>query len=250
MKSWKLMGGICVAMVVFTLIISLICRSTYTNSGLGDINSVSEYLEYVNKIPVNAIDAPVNTENVEEQIRENRNYYITAVSQQGGYVHHDLKVLIVQVNDDSFLYQKINMLVQTAKVIKVLQGEAIEGEYVDIYSMLGISFSNNGEVINYGVSSKNIMLPGNQYLVFCEEVENMEELADYEGNIYKYRQIYALYNQLNITRDMTSLLADTPNQTDWHDVEFFVYNQETLNALLDIKHEILSQYGIAVGDNY
>lgn len=253
MKIWKILAPVCAGMIVITLVIAFVCRCTYANNGLDDIRSVTEYLEYCKKAAVKAVDEPNDEGKTAESIKANTDYYIDSVSQEGTYVHYDLQVFVVEVEDkesdmEETLFQRGSTMVQYVKVIKVLQGDDIENEYINIYSMLGIGIDNNGTPVNYGANGKNAMLPGNRYLVFCEAMENMKELENYEGTTLKYREIYSLFSQLNITTDMTELLNEDVGLTDWKNIEFFVYNQETLEVLLDIKHEILASYGIIVGE--
>ncbi|MCR5742849.1 MAG: hypothetical protein K6F92_03850 [Lachnospiraceae bacterium] len=252
MKLWKIMSIICAAMVVSTIVICLCCRLTVKDAGISDIRDIGGYLEYCSGVPIKAIDRKAVS--MAEFILSNKDKYKTGVSSEGLYVHHDLQVFVVEKVDmtnanDETIFQLPGEVAQDVKVVKVLQGDNIEGEYINLYGIGGILIQYDNSIVNMGVNWKNVMLPGNQYLVFCECVENMQELENCCGYPLKYRLIYSLFNQLNITRDMTQLLNEDGTCSDWSNIEFFTYNSDTLDALLEIKREILKEYGLKVGDS-
>ncbi len=253
MKAWKIMAFSGAGLIALTFIISLICRTAVTDAGLRGIRTVEEYLSYCSGVSVRAVDGVDDNGETADNLLSDKDYFKTSVSSQGAYVHHDLQVFVVEMEDkeieeEETAFQRGSTIAQSVRVIKVLQGDSIEGEYIELYSMFGLSISEDGSVINMGSCWKNIMLPGNQYLVFCEAMENMEELEDYCGAALKYRTVYSLFNQLNITKDMTLLLNEDGTCDNWKEIEFFAYNQTTLDALLEIKHEILDAYDLSVGD--
>jgi hypothetical protein len=252
-RAWKILAGISLAVVVLTVILGLIMKTTITDAGIYDIHMVNDYLEACKTFQTIGIDSV--QKDAGEDIESQRDYYLKSVTEDGAYVHYDLQVFVVEALDtgipeENMLFNRGSCMSQYVKVVKVLQGDDIEGQYIDIYAMQGIISTSDDRIVNTGAHHKNAMLPGNQYLVFCEPMENMKELSTAGGCDLKYREIYSLFGRLCISQDFTALLQESPEDTDWKNVEFFAYHQETLDALLEIKHEILERYDIHVGDCY
>lgn len=233
---WK--KGLIINAVLFIVagIVYFCMMSTVSDAGIFQIASIEDLKTLAADIPVKAVDKP--EEALGTQIIENREMYLRGLTEESMFVHHTINVFVVEPDTTLEFYNQTYR--QDCIVSKVIQGDAVEGEIVSIYYNGGFLWGE--QAVYFGNYAKNVMLPGYHYLVFAEKMENQEYLESTACS-YKYRCIYTLFNTLNIDSDFSYVLQEEEGYyKECMESEFFVYSEETLEALLEIKHEIMEMY--------
>lgn len=158
---------------------------------------------------------------------------------EGNTSLYDCEGIILVVEAENGFKQYIQSHTQNVTVKEVVKGDAgLNGKRIRMADSFGAFPDDNGLLVFSGINGRNIMIPGHRYLVFCEKTE----ISDYE-DIPSYRLRPNLFASLDLSSDY-SKIVDVNDYTyeNYVGSEFCVNNQEILDVLLTIKHDILERY--------
>lgn len=153
----------------------------------------------------------------------------------------DVEIYIVSPTNN--IRQHNFTMTQEAEVVEVIRGDGIENNLLQIVTSGGVydqkySFHTyaNDRPVFYGMS--NLLLPGNQYLVFLKPLKT---------NAYtetkRYNFAFALFSSFNLTSDF-SLPVDKPIDevayNDFGNSEYLCDSPKTLEHILHFKEYVIN----------
>ena len=219
--------------IIICTLISTLWTHPIKTSPVDNIKTYNDIVEYLADYSVKATkyESEENLNDfIDKQLKTLRGETILS--------HSEVNVFVVEVKNEFRYYT--DMLSQNVNVTKVIKGDkSILNKDIDILSYL--FFSNNEESISFkGTFSRNIMIPGKKYAVFCEKAET----SDYYS-IPKYRTIMTTFSCLALDKDTIGTVDNlNDHYSDCVENEFFVQDNQTQNIYNEIKHKILKEYQI------
>lgn len=212
---------IIVTLLIVAIIGGQLCKLTFLDAGLGDLSTYEQAYKLDSRI--DAIWTEDNNNNFEPFIES----YISEA---------DAPIIIVgtatgKINQSNFSFG------QEISIDKIIKGDGdLLNQKTFVYNTYGFNASREGEGIAY-YDLKNIMKPGDQYLLFM----SLNHILDNE--VYLLENGYFSYINLS---GMTSSIISTPlpelRLSQVKDIEFFSTSQSVLDAILIIKKGIVDKY--------
>ena len=224
--------------LVLTIITAVSAKLLLSDNASHPVFTATTYDEFVNA----ALDVPVYVVEMEdgsnpESLLEGEDYIFQILDGETPLHHSEVNVLVVEAGIG--FRQYIGSYTQNVTVKEVIQGDGdLEGKSILMANYFGAIPDENGVLMFFSVRGRNIMVPGHRYLVFCEKTE----ISDYE-DIPSYRIPPHHFCCLDLSSDH-SAIADINDYTyrNYTGSEFCVIDQELLDVLLIIKHDILEKY--------
>lgn len=213
------------ALFALTIVIGIMCRSTFTNSGLSDIKTANDALKLTCYIQGGNYS--------EESIQD---YY--DIEAQVKNSDNASTILVVKSTDN--ITQHFWIMAQRVVVKDVIRGDAnLTGSMIDIYSRGFANSVDFGQGPTY-YGQNNLMFAENEYLVFLGPMKGAKYLE-----IPSYEFAESSLPCLNLSKDTNSYLTVTDKMItfgDVKDVEFFTASQKMLAQINLIKDEIIARY--------
>ena len=220
---WLLVAGMAV-----TLLAGLICKNSFKNLGIADIEKMED---------IRALECNVN------QIFTEKDVELFIEGCPVGYFEEAFEektVLIVKPTDK--IHQYNFTMTQEMEIIEVLNGVAKEGDSVEFVSIGGVydqryAFHryDNDRPLHYGMM--NLLCPDSYYLVFAEALE-----TNAYTDVQRYRGAFTLFNTFNLSSDYSKPInapIETIAYNDYENSEFLCDTQETVDKLVVFKTEVL-----------
>ncbi len=231
MKLWVIIQC---GVILAALTACLIAMSTTTNSGLKDISTVSEFQQ---------INAEMIKYSSGEIIESDMIKYLkSTISADCLSLHSPRQVIVVTPNER--IKQYYGSFMQEVIVKDVIEGDySIIDKKINIAAIGGFDITD-GTITMLSSYGNNIMLPGNDYLVFCE----ITEISDYM-EIPLYRAMPSMLSWLNLNSDYSKSIESDSDAlySEYINSEFLGCTQDALNAALKAKLEVIKEY---LGDDY
>ncbi|WP_078553744.1 hypothetical protein [Bacillus alkalicellulosilyticus] len=130
---------------------------------------------------------------------------------------------------------------QFVEILEVYRGEGLDiGERIGITSHRWLFFFDD---MTANVSFINVMQPGEEYLIFLEEEIDLVQKKD---RLFVVPEL--IVSPIFNYEDKSHTIINVPEENryvPYKDVkgnEFFVSSEEALEALMDVKHELLERY--------
>lgn len=200
-----------------------------TNCGIADITTVDDFMK---------MDPIVETcFNAGNDLSENKEHLFSFLEKDFMGFHSDRQILVVSPTKS--MRQYYGGFTQLVTVEQVVEGDAdLVGQKVDFYVIGGLVITGDS-VSTRTYFSKNIMLPENSYIVFCEKTE----ISDYR-DIPLYRVPAGGLTYFNLNSDYSFVKSDGANQpySLFKESEFCFVDQKTLDILLKFKKEIINKF--------
>lgn len=213
-----------VSVFLFTLVLGIIVKSTFNDSGLLHINEFKDLNDH--EI---IITSPLGSDN-EEIIYENYAKNIESISD----VLSNSPIIAV-VKPTGKLYSGEGSLGQEFIVKNIIKGSLTEGDYSVVYSEYGFDLNSEDQIRYHDMT--NLMNPSSEYLIFLEE----SQLNAYT-NENNFRVVFPpSYFNLSKTESQVITQFDDKWQT-YEDSEFFVSTPRVLDQVYRLKEIILEQY--------
>lgn len=224
--------------IITTIIVTAISKLWVSEAKTNEIHHLNNYNDIIiacENFPVYSLNA--ETEDYGEVLLNSENDILEKLSGDSMLSHSEVNVLIVRAKDDFTQYSQ--SYTQTAIVKEVVSGNnSITNQEILIANYFGITKQENNQFIFWGTKGRNIMIPKNEYLIFCEKAE----ISDYETKPV-YRILPTTFSCLNVSSDYSKIIDINNNvYKEYVGSEFLVNNEKTLNAVLKIKHDILDIY--------
>ena len=220
---WMLVAGMAVV-----LLVGLICKNSFKNLGIVDIENMEDIRE---------LDCNVN------QIFTENDVELFIADCPLGYFEKALKektVLIVKPTNK--IHQYNFSMTQEMEIIEVLNGEEKEGNIVEFVSIGGIydqryafHHYDNDRPLHYGMI--NLLCPDSYYLVFADALE-----TNTYTDVQRYRGAFTLFSTFNLSSDYSkpiNVSIESIAYNDYEDSEFLCDTQETVDKLVEFKTEVL-----------
>jgi hypothetical protein len=230
----KLWGIIQCGVILAALTAGLIAMNTTTNSGLKDIDTVTEFQQ------INAEMIKYSSEKIVES--DMIEYLKSTISVDSLSLHSPRQVIVVAPTEN--IKQYYGSFMQEVIVKDVIEGDdSIIDKKIHIAAIGGLDIID-GTITMLSSYGNNIMLPGNDYLVFCE----IAETSDYM-EIPLYRAMPSMLSWLNLNSDYSKSIESDSDAlySEYNDSEFLGCTQVALDATLKAKSEVINEY---LGDAY
>lgn len=229
-KKFALGNGIFLAAV---LIFSCVCMFPTKNAGIvcGSWSTYDQFAEYAADQKVMVL---TNTE-----LLSNKEHFLEAMSEGKIGVHYDLEVYIVEALGDDAM-QNGATYEQVVNIIDVLQGSAEPKQQITVHIQGGFVIQD-GEPLYIGNMNKNLMKPGNRYLIFCEKLEYQD------GDYLEYRIIPGLLNVLCVNQDDEPYRENAQITNTWSQYrnrELLTDSNETIEQFNALKEEMFEIWGV------
>ena len=223
--------------VIIALCVFICCYFLFPTKDLGIIvgswHTYDEFTSY-------AADKSVRLMEEGTELLENADYYIEAMSEGKIGIHYDLEVYIGQVTSDLILQQG-SMYEQSFNILEVISGTAEEGQQIGLYTQGGFTVDGDEALFVGNLLCKNVMKPGNVYLIFCEK-------AEYQDDDYiEYRVVYGLLNTLCLNQDDEFYTDDDEITDTWaqfSDRELLTDSNELISEFNELKQAMFDKWGI------
>ena len=184
-------------------------------------------------------DVPVGTQRFEEDIDADKAFDKQLDIFHGNTLlsHYDVNVFIAKVKEK--LTCTNDMYVQQVYIEKVIGGDQELADHdAEIASYKSMKYSDDGQALFSGCSFRNLMLPGERYLIFCEKAET----SDYYKTP-KYRALMTPFSCLAVDSDNILPIEDEDTKySDCVSREFLIKDQKTADVFMEIKHRIIKEY--------
>jgi hypothetical protein len=226
MKIWILIQA---GIIAVTLSLGAIFMSTTTDLGLTDINNVYDYMNTDAKLIIYSSEG-VEFETLKEQL-------LASVAEDSLLYHSKRQIFVVTPTEKIKDY--LGSYEQTVTVKKVIEGDIkLENSEIRMACFGGLEIIDD-EIFMAGSYGNNIMLPENDYLIFCEKTEISEFMKK-----PLYRAIYGMASWLNLTSDYSKSIeyGETAMYRNYSNSEFIGSDQQILDYMILIKHEIINKY--------
>lgn len=155
-----------------------------------------------------------------------------------------LNILIIEAHDE--FKQFPDMYTQNATVKSVIQGDkSIVGSEITMAGYFGVREANQkNNYVFMGTMDRNVLIPGNEYAVFCEKVE-ISEYLDRPA----YRSIILTLTCFNLTSNYSKIIdPDNLSYSEYADSEFFAADEKTLEIINDVRKQIFEEFNIPFPD--
>lgn len=229
-KKFALGNGI---FLLAVLIFSCVCMFPTKNVGIAE-GSWSTYDQFAEYAADQKVEVLTNTD-----LLANKEHYLQAMAEGKIGVHYDLEVYIVEALGDSAI-QHSGTYEQTANIIDVLQGSAEPGQQITLHIQGGFMIQED-EPLYIGNMNKNLMKPGNRYLVFCEKLEYQD------GDYLEYRTIQGLLNVLCVNQDDEPYRENAQITNTWSQYrnrELLTDSNEVIEQFNVLKEEMFERWGV------
>lgn len=216
----KILSFIIVGAIVVAVVIGLIFRQTYSN-----VTTEEDFMEKYFSVALWDLDiVPSDYNELMKHHLPNSTSIIRAkITEEVSYTFKSSK--------------------QYVEVLDVFKGDELKvGDQIAITSLSwGLVFDNMSSNIGF----VNIMQPGDEYLIFLEE--EIETLAPEEYHLYSLTEsiITPIFNYDDQSNTVIPLKDPNDRYVSYEEVkdnEFMVSSDEALDALMELKHDLLRQY--------
>lgn len=152
--------------------------------------------------------------------------------------------LIIRAKSDGEMKYSFKNNKQYIEVIEVYKGDELNaGDQIAVTSHSWLFFFDE---MRANVGFVNVMQPGHEYLIFLDQ--QLETLETEKDTIYLLQEsiISPIFNYEDQGNDKIISIDDPYDRyvpyEEVKDNEFFVSSEEALEALMELKHELLEQY--------
>ena len=231
---WKKFAIGNVVVLVVSVIISC-CFLFPARDAIADWVGYYEFAEF-------AADKTVRTMDEETELLANKDHYIEAMEEGKIGVHYDLEVYIGEVRWDGGPLQQGSMYQQSFWITDVVSGTAEAGRQITLYMYGGFTVMNDEAVFIGTDLYKNVMKPGNTYLVFCEKLEYQDS-----DELVRYRVIPGLLNVLCLNQDDEPYRSNDEITDTWaqfSDRELLTDSNELISEFNELKQAMFDKWGI------
>jgi len=226
----KKIGLASLIVVAFGFCMGMLFMYNCVNRGIIDVRTRADIL---------ALNCNVNQIFTEEDV----DLFIADAEKNFAGLPDGTEIYVVQPVDSIAQYDFT--LLQEAEIVRVLEGNCQEHGVIQIVSAGGFYDQkyryheySNGNPLYFGMN--NILLPGNQYLVFLTPLE-----INKYTETKRYRPVFSLFSTFNVTGDHSVPIdreVNTIGYNEFGDSEYFCDTPYTLEHLLAFKHSVLEQY--------
>ncbi len=237
--------------IIFIIIIAIgvsigaIIMNKQNDSGQKEITKYEEYLDWIKKaqneknVEHHGIFSGGDTEEeCKEFYTENREHFLSSSKGENKMMHGTFCAILVQAGDDYIPYD--GTFEQNAIIKEVYQGCKYEkGTEISVIHMGGASVDSEGNVLLTTAYGLTPFIPGDTYLLFCEETE-----LSYEMDKPQFRSLIGGMSYLNIKNNKVTVIEEDVSVEEILESEFIAGDSYSEKYLLDIKHEILENYGL------
>lgn len=225
MRKWAL---VVILIVVLVLGVGMIGKSNFKDGGIISIKNMED---------IRALNCNVNQIFTKEDVDAFMADYPVEFFEQA---MQEYCVAVVKPMDN--IHQYDFTMTQEVEIVNVINGEIQQGSAVEIVCDGGVYGQeykyyvyDNDRPIFYGMI--NMMLPGNEYLVFVEPLETNEYTEK-----QRYRLAFDLFATWNLSDDYSKPIDKPINEicyNEYENSEFLCDTPETVEKLLSLKKEVL-----------
>lgn len=232
------MKKIYISLVVITILVAFVSKMLIINNPSSNIYSACTYYQIVeasDSLPVYSLN--VANEDYGDTLLSEKDNIIKKISGETILNHGEVNIMVVRTQNN--YSQLLQSYTQNAIIKEIISGdEKLKGNEITVVSYYGVFPNDNNQFCFWGTRGRNIMIPDNDYLIFCEKVET----SDYYS-IPMYRILPTTFSCLNLNSDYSKIVDINNNYyKEYIGSEFFVNNKKTLDAVLEIKHEIIDSF--------
>ena len=157
------------------------------------------------------------------------------------YNYKESPIIIEAEATGDYQYAKQN-LIQKVKIVKIIKREEISNSQDEVAYVIGNGWDEGNGVIATGYI--NYMQKGDKYILFVNDIK-YDERSD--SKIIVLNQDLMGMRYLNISEDSSFAYETDMDSIEYgkvKDSEFFCNDKGTLKAIMDMKHRVLSEFGI------
>lgn len=216
--------------IVAGLCISIGFKQNIKDMGIAAIQNIED---------IRALDCNANQIFTEADVK----LFIADAGSKHGNLSEDVEIYVVTPTNKITQYN-FTML-QEVEITETIRGGGTKNDRIQIVTAGGIYDQKyryydytNDRPVYYGMT--NILLPGNKYLVFLEQLK-----INRYTECKRYNLAMPLFSTFNITSDYSKPVNKPVSEISYNeygDSEYLCDTSDTIECLLNFKHSILDIY--------
>lgn len=234
-----------IAVIIIGIAVAAVIMSRQNDSGQKQIKTYDEYVEWLTelqekgKLEFDGVSKMGDSkEECEEFFTENREKFLKMAKGEPSMLHGEFCAMLVEVGEDYIPYN--GTYEQNAVIKEVFRGcNYEEGTEISVVQMGGATAYDNGETTLFFAYNMKPMIPGDTYLLFCEETE-----LSYEMDKPQFRTCIGLFSNININNNNVIIVGEDTPVEDIFNAEILVGDPYSDEYLLEIRNEMLREYGL------
>ncbi|MGN0165505.1 MAG: hypothetical protein ACI39R_04925 [Lachnospiraceae bacterium] len=234
-----------VIIILLGIGVSVFFMSKQNDAGQKGITTYEGYVAWLKqvqekgKLSYSGETTAGNTEKEVEEFYENNREHFFKISQGNpSFIHGTFCAMLVEAGDEYIPYD--GTFEQNVFIKKVFEGCSYEEETdISVIFNFGASSDSEGNVTLNTAYGQPPLIPGDTYLIFCEETELSADM-----NRPQFRVFAGANSYLNVNNNKVTVISSGVTVDEVLKSEFIVGEQYSESYLLKIKNEILKNYGL------
>lgn len=213
------------------------------DSGIDDVSTYDEYVQWLKKQEL-SYKGYIGGEQTEEDIKEfytdNEEKLLEVTRGISPYLHYEFCAIIVEAGDMYKQYD--NTFEQSAVIKEVIEGCKYQnGTEITIVQNFGTNIDEDGNVELFTGYGKAPLIPGDKYIVFCEETELSSDLDKPQ-----FRILIGSYSYLSLSNNNVTVVDENTTVEEVLNSEFITTSMLDAPYLLDLKQKVFDYYDISM----
>ena len=234
-----------VCIVVFGVSIATIIMSRQSDAGYKGITTYEEHVRWVvnyqenNDITLKGLGYPSKSEEEAKEFYENNENFIKVSKGNAAFMHGEFCAMLVEAGEDYLPYT--GTFEQNAIIKEVYAGCKYEVDTeISLVQMGGVNISSDTDEVSIQFAYQNLpMVPGEEYLVFCEETE-----LSYEMERPQFRTYAGANSIVSVDNDSVLVVDENTSVEDIFNAGIATKDAYGADYYEEYRKIILQNYGL------
>lgn len=234
------------SVVILGVIIALIIISRQNDAGITEVKTYDEYVKWLTKVQseekleIIGIHSGCESEKECKEYFESKHESFTQISKGSPvFLHGEFSAMIVEVGETYLQYN--GSFEQNAIIKKVFTGcEYPEETEISVITVGGTRVDEDGNVKLTFSRCNFPMIPGERYLLFCEETEISDEMSKPQ-----FRSFVGEWTYINLDNSKVLEITDETSIEEILSYSMVTEDSYATKYFLEIREEILKNYDLS-----